>query len=106
VSSGDLDHALRIASRIRAGSVSVNGGMCIAGDLPFGGYKMSGVGRNGVLRESRNTWKPRFSPGVSLNEPESGRQGRGVTVATANIGRATALDFAAEGAKGGSLLTR
>lgn len=45
VSSGDLDHALRIASRIRAGSVSVNGGMCIAGDLPFGGYKMSGVGR-------------------------------------------------------------
>jgi aldehyde dehydrogenase (NAD+) len=45
VSSGDFDRALRLASRIRAGSVSVNGGMCIAGDLPFGGYKMSGVGR-------------------------------------------------------------
>ena len=45
VSSGDLDRALRLANRIRAGSVSVNGGMCIAGDLPFGGYKMSGVGR-------------------------------------------------------------
>lgn len=45
VSSGDLAHALRIASRIRAGTVSVNGGMCIAGDLPFGGYKASGIGR-------------------------------------------------------------
>ena len=26
-------------------SVSVNGGMCIAPDLPFGGYKRSGIGR-------------------------------------------------------------
>ena len=42
---GDLEHALGLANRIRAGSVSVNGGMCTAGDLPFGGYKMSGVGR-------------------------------------------------------------
>ena len=25
--------------------ISVNGGMCIAGDLPFGGYKASGIGR-------------------------------------------------------------
>jgi aldehyde dehydrogenase (NAD+) len=45
VSSGDPERAMRIASRIRSGSVSVNGGMCIAGDLPFGGYKMSGIGR-------------------------------------------------------------
>lgn len=45
VSSGDLDRAMAIARRIRTGSVSVNGGMCIAGDLPFGGYKASGVGR-------------------------------------------------------------
>ena len=45
VSSGDLQHALKIANRIRSGSISVNGGMCIAGDLPFGGYKSSGIGR-------------------------------------------------------------
>jgi aldehyde dehydrogenase (NAD+) len=45
VSSGDLQHALHVATRIRAGSISVNGGMCIAGDLPFGGYKASGVGK-------------------------------------------------------------
>lgn len=45
VSGGDLDRTLAIARRIRTGTVSVNGGMCIAGDLPFGGYKASGVGR-------------------------------------------------------------
>jgi len=45
VASGDFDRAMRIARRIRAGSISVNGGMCIAGDLPFGGYKASGIGR-------------------------------------------------------------
>ncbi|MCJ8159683.1 aldehyde dehydrogenase family protein [Sphingomonas sp. LaA6.9] len=45
VASGDLDRAMRLANRIRSGSISVNGGMCIAGDLPFGGYKASGVGR-------------------------------------------------------------
>ena len=45
VSSGNLDRALTIARRIRTGSVSVNGGLCIAGDLPFGGYKASGIGR-------------------------------------------------------------
>ena len=36
---------MKIARRIRTGSVSVNNGMCIAGDLPFGGYKASGIGR-------------------------------------------------------------
>lgn len=45
VSSGSLDRAMAVAKRIRSGSISVNGGMCIAGDLPFGGYKASGIGR-------------------------------------------------------------
>jgi aldehyde dehydrogenase (NAD+) len=45
VSSGDVDRANRMARRIRTGSMSVNGGMCIAGDIPFGGYKASGIGR-------------------------------------------------------------
>ncbi len=45
VASGDLDRAMAIARRVRSGTVSVNGGMCIAGDLPFGGYKASGLGR-------------------------------------------------------------
>ncbi len=44
VQSGDLDHARKVASKIRAGNVQINGanpGM----DVPFGGYKMSGNGR-------------------------------------------------------------
>ena len=45
VSSGDFDRAMTIARRVRTGSMSVNGGMCIAGDIPFGGYKASGIGR-------------------------------------------------------------
>jgi aldehyde dehydrogenase (NAD+) len=43
--SGSHDRALKIARRIRTGSMSVNNGMCIAGDIPFGGYKASGMGR-------------------------------------------------------------
>lgn len=45
VVSADADRAERMARKIRTGSVSVNGGMCIAGDLPFGGFKGSGMGR-------------------------------------------------------------
>lgn len=45
VVSADPARAEKVARRIRTGSVSVNGGMCIAGDLPFGGFKSSGMGR-------------------------------------------------------------
>lgn len=41
--------ALEMARRIRAGTISVNGGMWYGPDAPFGGYKSSGLGRqNGV----------------------------------------------------------
>jgi aldehyde dehydrogenase (NAD+) len=43
--TGSRERAMRVARRIRTGSVSVNGGMSIAGDLPFGGFKGSGMGR-------------------------------------------------------------
>lgn len=36
---------MNIAKRIRTGTISVNGGAPINGDLPFGGYKHSGIGR-------------------------------------------------------------
>ncbi len=45
VVQGGPERADRVARRLRTGSVSINGGLCIAGDLPFGGYKSSGVGR-------------------------------------------------------------
>jgi len=43
--SGDKERAMHVARSIRTGSISVNDGMCITGDLPFGGWKGSGVGR-------------------------------------------------------------
>ncbi len=47
---GEDDHATAVARRIRAGTVSINGGMWYAPDAPFGGYKQSGIGREmGVL---------------------------------------------------------
>jgi acyl-CoA reductase-like NAD-dependent aldehyde dehydrogenase len=41
----DEDRATSVARRIRAGTVSVNGGMWYGADAPFGGYKQSGIGR-------------------------------------------------------------
>jgi len=44
VQSGDVDHARRVAAQIRAGNIAINGAG--AGfDVPFGGYKQSGNGR-------------------------------------------------------------
>ena len=45
VNGTDRDRALAVARRVRAGTVSVNGGMWYAPDAPFGGYKQSGIGR-------------------------------------------------------------
>ena len=42
--SGDEDRAVRIAKRLRAGQVQVNGG-AFNPAAPFGGYKQSGLGR-------------------------------------------------------------
>jgi len=44
VSSGDLDRARRVASRLRTGNVHLNGAQT-SFDAPFGGYKQSGNGR-------------------------------------------------------------
>ncbi|MCK9902081.1 aldehyde dehydrogenase [Parafrankia colletiae] len=49
VHSGSLERSLAVARRIRTGSLGLNGGVAYAPDLPFGGYKDSGIGRqNGV----------------------------------------------------------
>jgi acyl-CoA reductase-like NAD-dependent aldehyde dehydrogenase len=42
---GDVDRAVGVARRIRTGQVAVNG--CGAGGAPFGGFKLSGLGREG-----------------------------------------------------------
>ena len=43
--SADRDRALAVAGRMRTGTVGVNGGLWFSPDVPFGGYKQSGVGR-------------------------------------------------------------
>ena len=45
VFSASLERALAVTHRVRTGSVNVNGGSTYGPDMPFGGYKHSGVGR-------------------------------------------------------------
>ncbi|HXH59277.1 aldehyde dehydrogenase [Iamia sp.] len=45
VFSADDERAWAAARGLRTGTVSVNGGIWYGGDVPFGGYKQSGVGR-------------------------------------------------------------
>lgn len=49
VYSQSTERAKSIARRVRAGVLSVNGGMWYGADAPFGGFKSSGIGRqNGI----------------------------------------------------------
>jgi aldehyde dehydrogenase (NAD+) len=45
VVGGDHERARRVANRIRTGTMSLNGGIYYGVDVPFGGYRQSGVGR-------------------------------------------------------------
>ena len=45
VHGGDPERARAVARRLRTGTVSVNGGVWYGPDVPFGGYKQSGIGR-------------------------------------------------------------
>jgi aldehyde dehydrogenase (NAD+) len=56
-----IDRALRVAKGLEAGTVGVN---CTsptgAPDMPFGSWKASGIGREGVFpRALRISWRPR-----------------------------------------------
>ncbi len=45
VQSGDSERAWSVAKKIRTGTLGINGGVWYSGDVPFGGYKQSGIGR-------------------------------------------------------------
>jgi aldehyde dehydrogenase (NAD+) len=45
VMSADNDRAKAVGRRIRAGTLMINGGVYYGADVPFGGYRQSGVGR-------------------------------------------------------------
>jgi aldehyde dehydrogenase (NAD+) len=46
---GSTERAIAVARRIRTGSLMINSGMYYGADAPFGGYKMSGIGRQNGL---------------------------------------------------------
>ena len=45
VISGSLERSARVARRLRAGVIGFNGTAAYGAEVPFGGYKASGVGR-------------------------------------------------------------
>ncbi len=45
VFSPDEERAAGVAARLRVGTVNINGGVWYSADVPFGGYKQSGIGR-------------------------------------------------------------
>jgi len=49
VLSESLDRSIAVARRLRAGSIGLNSGASYGADVPFGGYKASGVGRQNGL---------------------------------------------------------
>ena len=49
VYSASFERSMAVARRVRAGTMGVNGGIWYGADVPFGGFKDSGIGRqNGV----------------------------------------------------------
>ena len=45
VQSADPDRAWAVAEKVRTGTMGINGGLWYGADVPFGGYKASGIGR-------------------------------------------------------------
>jgi len=41
----DINRALRVSQKIRAGTIQVNCGIKLDNQVPFGGFKKSGIGR-------------------------------------------------------------
>ena len=62
VFSADPGRAQAVASRLRVGTVNVNGGVWYSPDVPFGGYKQSGVGREMGWPGSRSISRSKPSP--------------------------------------------
>jgi aldehyde dehydrogenase (NAD+) len=52
-----VERALGVARRIRTGQISING--TIPGDAPFGGFKQSGIGREGGVMGLRSYMEPK-----------------------------------------------
>ena len=49
VMTSSIERGQAVARRIRAGVLSINGGAAHGAEMPFGGYKFSGLGRQNGL---------------------------------------------------------
>jgi aldehyde dehydrogenase (NAD+) len=69
VTSGSFERAEAVGKRLRAGTISLNGGGQYGADAPFGGYKASGVGRqNGIEGFQQYTEVKTYAVGVPPTE--------------------------------------
>jgi aldehyde dehydrogenase (NAD+) len=69
VTSASEERAFAVGRRIRAGTVSINGGVWYGADAPFGGYKASGIGRqNGVESFEQYTETKTYGGGLPPKE--------------------------------------
>ncbi|KAL2342512.1 hypothetical protein Fmac_003797 [Flemingia macrophylla] len=88
----NIDTANTVSRSIRAGVVWINCYFTIGGDVPFGGYKMSGFGRDLGMEALH-----KYLQNVSINEHVS---------ANNNIANCTHLDdlFGAKSGEGGACM--
>ncbi|WP_025349240.1 aldehyde dehydrogenase family protein [Nocardia nova] len=49
ICSGSVDRSIALARRLRAGAIGINGGAPFGPDVPYGGFKHSGIGRQNGL---------------------------------------------------------
>lgn len=73
---GPTPEAIRVARRLRSGSVSINGGGAMRLDAPWGGYRQSGIGREGGEEGFREffevkhlQWPLMPHPGLLVGDP-------------------------------------
>ena len=72
--SRDIGKALRAAKGLQTGVISVNSNSSVHTEAPFGGYKMSGIGRELGMARSTSTPRPRTSTwaGATARAPGGG----------------------------------
>lgn len=59
VYTSDVARALRVASKIEAGTVGINGAFATSPQTPFGGFKQSGIGRESGVEGLREYCQPK-----------------------------------------------
>jgi aldehyde dehydrogenase (NAD+) len=70
---GSPGRANAVARRIRTGTVAVNNGVYLAPDVPFGGYRQSGIGREmGVAGFEEYLEIKAIAAGASARPPRAG----------------------------------